>query len=79
VKTRFVSSFKRAIWMPKIFAVLLWSLTSIDYWLIALLGAGFAGNLGAIIVIGTALALWLPATALLTDWLGLTRLWPHNR
>jgi hypothetical protein len=63
----------------KLFAVLLWGSISIGYWAIVLLGAGFAGGWGAFVVVAVALALWLPATTLLTDWLGLTRVWPHNR
>lgn len=63
----------------KFFAVLLWAVASIVYWAIALLGVGFAGGLGAIVGVVVASAVWLPATTLLTDWLGLTRVWPHSR
>ena len=65
--------------VEKLVAVLLWGLTSVGYWAIVLLGAGLAGGVGAIVGISVALALWLTATTFLTDWLGLTRVWPHYR
>jgi fatty acid desaturase len=65
--------------MVKFFAVLLWVAMSVGYWGIVLLGAGFAGNFGALVGVSIAFALWLPVTTLLTDWLGFTRVWPHNR
>ena len=65
--------------MLKLLAALLWSGGTLMWWTIILLGAGFAGGLGAIFAVAIGLAFWLPVTALLTDWLGLTRLWPHSR
>lgn len=65
--------------MLKVLAGLIWVIVSLPYWAIVLIGAGFAGLWGAVFVLTIGLALWLPATALLTDWAGLTKIWPHNR
>ena len=62
--------------ISKFLAVIFWAVMSVGYWGIVLIGAGFAEVVGGLIGIGIALALWLPATTLLTDWLGLTRVWP---
>ena len=65
--------------MFKFFVVALWSLATLAFGALVLLSAGFAGGLGAIIAIVIGLALWAAPTTLLTDWLGLTKVWPHTR
>lgn len=65
--------------MLRAVSAVIWLLGSLAYWAIAILAAGFAGLPAAIAVVAIAALIWLPATALLTDRLGLTRLWPHNR
>jgi len=65
--------------MLKFLTLLLWGLGTLLWWIIILAGAGFAGWPGAIVALAVGLALWLPATTLITDWLGLTKVWPHAR
>jgi len=65
--------------MLKFCTLALWGLGSVVWWTIIIIGAGFAGGLGALVALTVGLALWLPVTTLLSDWLKLTRLWPHSR
>ena len=65
--------------MLKFFVIALWILATLAFGALVLLSAGFAGGFGAIIAIVIGLALWAAPTTLLTDWLRLTKVWPHSR
>ena len=65
--------------MLKVFVIALWSLATLTFGALVLLSAGFAGGFGTLTAIVVGLTLWAAPTTLLTDWLGLTKVWPHNR
>lgn len=65
--------------MLKFIVVALWGLATLAFGVLVLLSAGFTGGFGAIIAIVVGLTLWAAPTTLLTDWLGLTKVWPHTR
>ena len=65
--------------MLKLLMVAVWGVATLAFGTLVLLSAGFAGGFGAIVAIVIGLALWAAPTTLLTDWLGLTKVWPHSR
>jgi hypothetical protein len=65
--------------MLKVSMVALWGVATVAFGTLVLLAAGFAGGFGAIIVLLVGLAVWAAPTTLLTDSLGVTKVWPHSR
>jgi hypothetical protein len=63
----------------KFLMVALWGIGTLVFGALLLSSAGFAGGFGALVVVIVGLALWTAPTTLLTDWLGITKVWPHSR